>query len=52
MLVRAVTVEGRAYAQKKFKCVTEIVPIVAIESIGAIVDGELRSQADVEAIAV
>src|SRR2546430_3982149 len=50
--VRAVTVEGRADAEKKFETVTEIVSAVAVESVWAIVDGELHPEPDVEAVAV
>src|SRR5205814_10265489 len=38
-------------AQKKFKGVTEIVSVVAIESVRATVDGELRAEPDVDAVA-
>ena len=46
MLVRAVTVQRRTDAQEKFKGVTEIVAIIAIESVGAVVDGELGPELD------
>ena len=42
----------RADAEKKFEGVTKIVSIIAIERIGAIVDGELRAETDVDAFAV
>ena len=48
----SMTVQRWADAQEKFKGVTEIVSIVAIETIGAIVDRELRAESDVEAVAM
>ena len=52
VLVLAVTVQGRADAQEKLEGVAEIVAVVAIERIGAVVDGELGAEADVDAFAV
>src|SRR5919106_3756002 len=52
MVVRAVTVQGWTNAQEKLECVTEIVAVVAIERIGAVVDGELGAETDVDAFAV
>jgi hypothetical protein len=52
MPVRSVTVQGWADAKEKLKGVAEIVAVVAVESVGAIVDGELRAQSDVDAVAV
>jgi hypothetical protein len=52
VLVLAVTVPGWTDAQKKFEGVTEIVAVVAIERIGAVVDGKLGAETDVDAFAV
>src|SRR6266480_4351362 len=52
VLVCAMTVQGRADPQEKLKGVTEIVAVVAIESIRSIVDGELGAESDVDAAAV
>ena len=41
---RAVTVEGRADAEKKFESVAQIVPIIVVEAIRAIVRGELSTK--------
>ena len=46
------TVQGWADTQEKLEGVAEIVAVVAIETIGAIVDGELGAETDVDAIAV
>lgn len=50
--VRAVTVLGWTDAQEKFERVADIVPVIAIESVRAIVDCELRSKTNVNAVAV
>jgi hypothetical protein len=47
-----VTVQRRTDAQEKLESVTEIVSVVAVKTIWAIVDGELRAEPDVEAGAV
>ena len=52
VLMRSVTMQRWADAQKKLKGIAEIVPIIAIETIGAIVDRELCAESDVEAIAM
>ncbi len=52
MVVLAVTVQGRPDAQEKLEGVAEIVAIVAVERIGAVVDGELGAETDVDAFAV
>jgi len=52
VLVLAVTVQGWADAQEKFETVTDTVSVIPIESIWAIIDGELRAETDVEAVAV
>ena len=52
VLVLAVTVLGRTDAEEKLEGVTEIVAVVAIESVGAIVDCELGAETDVDAVAV
>ena len=48
----AVTVEGGADAEEKFETVTEIVSVIAIETVGAIVDGELCPETDIDAVSV
>ena len=52
VLVRAVSVQGGADTEEKFEGITEIVAVIPIESVGAIIYGELRAEADVEATAV
>ena len=52
MIVTRMTVQGRMNAEKELKCIAEIVTVVAVESVGAVVDGELCAEADVEAVAV
>ena len=52
VIVLVVTMLGRPDAEKKLECVTEIVAVVAIESVGAIVDSDLCAQSDVEAVTV
>src|SRR6266480_643602 len=52
MFVSAMTVQRGADAQEKFKGVAEIVSVVSIESIRAAVEGELRAESDIEAVAV
>jgi hypothetical protein len=48
VIVHAVTVQGRADAKEKFETVTEIIAVVAVERIGAVVDGELGTETNVE----
>ena len=52
VVVLAVTVLGRPDAQEKLEGVAEVIPVVAIQSIGAIVDGELDAQTDVDTLAM
>jgi len=52
VLVDAVTVQRWADTEKELERVAEIVTVITIKSIGAVVDGELRPKADVEAVAV
>ena len=52
VVVLAVTVLGRPDAQEKLEGVAEVIPVVAIQSIGAIVDGELGAQTDVDTLAM
>ena len=52
MLVRAVTVLGRPDAQEKLEGVAEVIAIVAVERIGAVVDGELGTETYVNTFAV
>src|SRR5262249_42020366 len=51
-LMHAVTVQGWADAEKKLEGVAEIVAVVPIESVGAVVGGELGAEADVDAVAL
>ena len=46
------TVQGWTDAQKKLERVAKIVAVVAVESVGAVVDGELGAETDVDAVAV
>jgi hypothetical protein len=50
--VLAVTVQRWANTQEKLEGVAEVVAVVAIESVGAIVDRELGAETDVDAVAV
>jgi hypothetical protein len=52
VVVYAVAVQRRTDAKKELKGVTEIVAVIAIERIGAVVDGELSAEAYVDAFAV
>ena len=52
MLMRAVSVQGWTDTQEKLESVAEIVSVIAVESVGAIVDGELRAETNVYAVAV
>ena len=52
MVMLAMTVQGWADAQEKFEGVAEIVAVVAVERIGAVVDGELSAETNVDTIAV
>ena len=52
VLVLAVTVQGRPDAEEELEGVAEIIAVVTIERIGAVVDGELGAEADVDAFAV
>ena len=45
LVVVAMTVQGRADSQEKFASVTEIVTVVAVGSVGAIIDGKLSAEA-------
>ena len=50
--MRAVIVQGRADTQEKLKGITEIVSVVAIESVRPIIDCELCAETDVNAVAM
>ena len=50
--VQAVTVQRRTDAQKKLKRVAKIVSVIAIETVGPIVDRELRSKPDIDTVAM
>ena len=52
VLMHTVTVQGWPYAQEKFESVAEVVAVITLESVGAIVNGELCAQSDVEAVTV
>ena len=52
VVVFTVTVLGRPDAQEKLEGVAEIVTVVAVESIGTIIDRELGAKADVDTFAV
>ena len=52
VVVSAMTVPGWTDAQKELERVAKIVSVVAVESVGAIVDGELCAETDVDAVAV
>ena len=52
MFMCAVTVQRRTDAQEELECVAEIVPVVAVESVGTVVDGELRAESDIYPLAV
>src|SRR5438477_3796682 len=48
MFLCVMTMQGRADAQEKFKRVAKVVPIIAIETIRAIVHRELSAKADIK----
>ncbi len=52
VLVCLMTVKGGADAEKKLEGVTEIVAVIAVESVRTIVDGELGAETDIDAITV
>ena len=52
VVVLGVTVLGRPDAQEKLEGVAEVIAIVAIERIGAVVDGYLGAESDVDTFAV
>ena len=52
ILVPSLAVQGWTDTQEKLEGVTEIVAVIAIESVGAIIDSELRAESNVEAVAV
>src|SRR6266480_1988713 len=52
VVVLAMTVLGRPDAQEKLEGVAEIVAIIASERVGAVVDGELGAETNVDTIAV
>ena len=52
VVVAAMTVPGWTDAEKELERIAKIVSVVAVESVGAIVDGELCAETDVDAVAV
>ena len=52
VVVSAVTVQRRANSQEKLECVTDTVAVIAIEAVGAIVDGELGTETYVNTFTV
>ena len=52
VIVRGVTVQRWPDPQKKLECVTEIVAVIAVESVRPIIDCELRAETDVYAVSV
>jgi hypothetical protein len=52
MLMRAVTVQGWTEAQEKLEGVAEVIAIVAVERIGAVVDGKLGAETNVDTFAM
>ena len=52
VVVVAVTVLGRPDAQEKLEGVAEVIALVAVERIGAVVDGELGAETDIYPLAV
>ena len=46
------TVQGWTDAQKEFEGVAETVAVITIESVRSIIDGELRAETDVDAVAM
>jgi len=52
VLVHSVTVQRGADAEKKLEGITQIVSVIAVETIRAIVDRKLGAESDVEAVAM
>src|SRR5262245_2635852 len=52
VVVRTMTVQGWTDTEKELESVAEVIAVVAIESVGAVVDGELGAETDVDTIAV
>ena len=52
MIATRMTVQRRTNAQEKLEGVAEVVAVVAVERIGAVVDGKLGAETDVDAVAV
>ena len=52
VLVSAMTVQGRADAEKELERIAEIVAVVTVKRIRSIVDGELGAEPDVDTFAV
>ena len=49
VLMRTVTMQGWPYAQEKLEGVAKIIAVIAVETIGAIIEGNLRSETDINA---
>ena len=52
VIVLVMTVQGWTDAKEELERVAEIVAVVAVERIGAVIDGELGAETDVDAVAV
>ena len=52
VIVLVMTVQGWTDAKKELERVAEIVAVIAIQAVGAVVDGELGSETNVNTIAV
>ena len=52
VVVLAMTMQRWADAEKELERVAEIIAVVTIESVGAIIDGELGAKTDVESVAM
>ena len=52
VIMPSMTVQRWADAQEKFKGVTEIVAVVAVERVRPIIDCELSAKSDVDAVSV
>ena len=51
-IVPIMAVQGWTNAEKELERVTEIVAVISVERIGAVVDGKLGAETNVDAVAV